>query len=124
SKKCSRNTEPLDLQYQYFLSNQVATKIRENKFPKSSNEDAKCVPLFTTNTPYEYSSMGLNNKQAIERYGEEDVEVFTYSGSILEHSLSFGQLPNSFIKVISIKSLDKLIVGIQVLSPYASKVLS
>ncbi|OII75895.1 thioredoxin reductase [Cryptosporidium andersoni] len=86
--------------------------------------DYKYIPT-TIFTPTEYGSIGYSSEAAIAEYGEDDIEEYLFEFTTLEIAAShrykvessridsgdFYMSPNSFAKLITVKSLDNKVVG-------------
>eukprot|EP01031_Cornospumella_fuschlensis_P029883 gene29883-36079_t len=76
----------------------------------------------TVFTPMEYGSVGLTEEEAVQKYGEEDVEVYCSEFTTLElsavhrvkhskHGEDSDMGHNSLSKLICVKSLNERVVG-------------
>ena len=80
-----------------------------------------CTTVFT---PIEYSCVGLAEDEAIEKFGEENVEVYHKEFTPLEWSLSQTRHDETaFTKVVTDKSPDQKVLGIHYLGPNAGEVM-
>ena len=80
-----------------------------------------CTTVFT---PIEYGTVGLSEEDAIETYGEDNVEIYHKSFIPLEWSISESRSHfQCFCKVICDKADNLRILGIHYLGPNAGEVL-
>jgi len=80
-----------------------------------------CTTVFT---PIEYSCVGLSEDVAIEKFGEENIEVYHKEFLPLEWSISHGRSDSSgFAKVITEKIAPQRVLGIHYLGPQAGEVM-
>ena len=79
------------------------------------------IPM-TVFTPLEYGNCGLTEETAIERYTEDNVEVYISSFTPLEWQLSpYRKKDVCFAKLVT-KRDDGLILGFHILSPNAGEI--
>jgi thioredoxin reductase (NADPH) len=79
-----------------------------------------CTTVFT---PVEYGCVGLSEEEAIETYGEDNIDVFHKSFFPLEWTLSYPrQEHQAFTKVIVLKS-SQSVLGIHYVGPNAGEVM-
>lgn len=85
--------------------------------------DYDMVPT-TVFTPLEYGTIGLSEEAAIERYGQEDIEVYHKEVAPLEWALVQEGKPGGCArcKLVCVKSENMRVVGLHVLSPNAGEV--
>jgi len=117
AKSCNTNFE-----YKEMIATKIASAIKNpdlNKIP----QNPKLSHYFVLRTPHEYSSLGYTEKQAQVIFGEENIEVQVFSGEILEHALTFGELEGSQVKLVSKKD-DNMVLGMQIFSPHSRKILN
>lgn len=83
--------------------------------------DKVCTAVFT---PIEYGCCGLSEEASVERFGEENIEIYHQNFIPLEWSLSNERVAASscYVKVICDKSRDKYVVGFHYLGPNAGEV--
>jgi len=80
-----------------------------------------CTTVFT---PIEYGCVGLSEDDAIEKYGQENIEVYHRDFLPLEWSLSLGRgHHNCFAKVIVDKTPEEHVLGIHYVGPNAGEVM-
>ncbi|VEU42580.1 unnamed protein product [Pseudo-nitzschia multistriata] len=80
-----------------------------------------CTTVFT---PIEYSCVGLSEEDAIEKFGEDRIEVFHREFVPLEWSLSQARHDsNSFTKIVVDKQDEERVVGIHYVGPNAGEVM-
>lgn len=78
-----------------------------------------CTTVFT---PLEYGCCGLSEEEAIEQYGEEDVEVYHTGFLPLEWALPHRPEGACYCKLVCVKSLNEKVVGFHYLGPNAGEV--
>ncbi|ETO64027.1 hypothetical protein F444_18366 [Phytophthora nicotianae P1976] len=84
--------------------------------------DKVCTAVFT---PIEYGCCGLSEENSIERYGEDNIEVYHTNFVPLEWSLSTETrtaAESCYVKVVCDKTRDKFVVGFHYLGPNAGEV--
>lgn len=78
-----------------------------------------CTTVFT---PLEYGCCGLSEEEAIEKYGEEDLEVFHQNFQPLEWTVAHRPENSCYCKVLCVKSQNMKVVGFHYLGPNAGEV--
>ena len=63
----------------------------EDEIKKQFSTDYSCIPT-TVFSPLEYSFVGLNEQEAIQEYGEENIEVYHREVTPLQLSIVKGNL--------------------------------
>ncbi|KAF1329890.1 Thioredoxin reductase 1, partial [Globisporangium splendens] len=84
--------------------------------------DKVCTAVFT---PIEYGCCGLSEEASIEKFGEDNLEIYHQNFTPLEWSLSSETRPAAstcYVKVICDKLRDKYVVGFHYLGPNAGEV--
>jgi thioredoxin reductase (NADPH) len=83
--------------------------------------DKVCTAVFT---PIEYGCCGLSEEASIEKYGEENLEIYHQNFTPLEWSLSSDReaAGSCYVKVICDTKRDKHVVGFHYLGPNAGEV--
>lgn len=76
----------------------------------------------TVFTPLEYGCIGLSEEAAIERYGQDDIEVYHQSFTALEHTVPGRDDNSCYGKLICVKSQEYKVVGFHVLGPHAGEI--
>ena len=80
-----------------------------------------CTTVFT---PLEYACCGLSEEDAVERFGDEDIEVFHSPFKPLEQVLVAADSANTgYCKAVCHVSDGNRIVGLHFLGPHAGEVL-
>jgi len=91
-----------------------------------SDSKLKCdysgVPT-TVFTPLEYSCCGLSEEDALEKYGDEDVEVYHSNFGPLEWTVAQHDSNTCYMKVICLISENERVIGIHFLGPNAGEVM-
>jgi len=78
-----------------------------------------CTTVFT---PLEYGCCGLSEEEAIEKYGEEDLEVYHQNFQPLEWTVAHRPENSCYCKVLCVKSQNMKVVGFHYLGPNAGEV--
>jgi thioredoxin reductase (NADPH) len=87
----------------------------------------------TVFTPFEYGNVGLSEEDAIQKYGEEDLEVYMYEFTTLElsavhrfkhakHGDELDMGPSCMSKLVCVKSEGERVVGFHFIGPNAGEV--
>eukprot|EP00126_Sphaerothecum_destruens_P007693 Sdes_comp19950_c0_seq1m12451 len=77
----------------------------------------------TVFTPLEYGVIGFSEEDAIRKYGPEDIEIYHSKFFPLEWTVAHGDPNACYCKLITVKSLDELVVGLHYLGPHAGEVI-
>lgn len=64
--------------------------------------DYSTIPT-TVFTPLEYSKCGMNEENAIKKYGEENIDVYHTTFKPLEWNISFDHEPDCYAKIICLR---------------------
>lgn len=78
-----------------------------------------CTTVFT---PLEYGCCGLSEEEAIEKFGEEDLEVYHQNFWPLEWTVAHRPENSCYCKVLCVKSQNMKVVGFHYLGPNAGEV--
>lgn len=85
--------------------------------------DYEKIPV-TVFTPLEYGSCGLTEETAIQRYGQDNIEVFISNFTPLEWTITSKRPKNKcFAKMICNRNDDMRLLGIHILSPNAGEIV-
>merc|ERR1739838_155246 len=91
-----------------------------------SNSKLKCeydgVPT-TIYTPLEYSCCGLSEEDAIEKYGNHNIEVYHQNFGPLEWTVAQHDSNTCYLKVLCLISEKERILGMHYLGPNAGEVM-
>lgn len=74
-------------------------------------------------TPLEYGCVGLSEDAAIEKFGEDDIEVYHSFFQPLEFTVPHRPENQCYAKIICRKSDDERVLGIHILSPNAGEII-
>lgn len=91
----------------------------ENKW-KKIDYDKVATTVFT---PLEYSKCGLNEEVAIERHGEDNIDVYHTAFKPLEWNVSWDHEADGYAKIIVLRK-ERTVLGIHYLGPNAGEVMS
>ncbi|XP_066960197.1 thioredoxin reductase 1, cytoplasmic [Macrobrachium rosenbergii] len=76
----------------------------------------------TVFTPLEYGCCGLSEEEAINKYGEGDIEVYHSNYIPLEHTVAHRPENDCYAKLICVTSENEKVVGFHVLGPNAGEI--
>merc|ERR1719309_1904616 len=79
-----------------------------------------CTTVFT---PLEYGCCGLSEEDAIEKHGEDDVEVYHGNFWPLEWTVAHRPENSCYCKLVCVKSQNMKVIGLHYLGPNAGEVL-
>jgi len=86
---------------------------------------AKCdytnVPT-TVFTPIEFGNIGYSEEDAIEKFGEDNLEIYHSEFWPLEWTVAHKENDVCYAKLICLKNEDEKVVGLQVLGPNAGEI--
>jgi thioredoxin reductase (NADPH) len=77
----------------------------------------------TVFTPLEYGSCGLSEEDAIEKFGESNIEVYHTMYQPLEYTVAERDSNGCYAKIICNKNDSERVVGIHILGPNAGEVM-
>jgi len=92
----------------------------EQEILDTYSTDFSCIPS-TVFSPTEYSFAGLNEQEAIQEFGEDNVEVYHREVTPLQFSIVKGNTKSSYMKVIC---HGERVVGMHFLGPSADEVIA
>lgn len=75
----------------------------------------------TVFTPLEYGTVGLSEEEAIEKYGQDKLDVYHTSFKPLEWAFNKMVERSGYVKILVVKETDK-VVGFHILSPNAGEI--
>ena len=107
------------------LAHRIHSRLQEKEDPdriKKYQTNYDLIPT-TVFTPSEYSFVGLNEEEAVKKYGEENIEVYLRQVTPLQQSLVKGSLESAFMKVICLKTDDERVIGIHYMGHAADEVI-
>jgi len=81
--------------------------------------DMVCTTVFT---PLEYGVCGLAEEEAVQQYGEEDIEVYHSNFWPLEWTVAHRPENACYAKLVCVKSQKEKVVGFHYLGPNAGEV--
>jgi len=84
--------------------------------------DHKLVPT-TVFTPLEYSCVGYSEEEALEKYGEDNIEAFHAYYRPLEFNICDKSSENCYIKLICMSDFPRKILGLHFVGPNAGEVM-
>lgn len=101
-----------------------AGKLLAQRLYGASSEmmDYKNVPT-TVFTPLEYGSCGYTEEEAIEKHGQENIEVYHAYYKPLEWNLSLKEENVCYLKVITNREDCDRLIGVHILGPNAGEII-
>jgi pyruvate/2-oxoglutarate dehydrogenase complex dihydrolipoamide dehydrogenase (E3) component len=72
---------------------------------KSFSTDYSHIPT-TVFSPIEYSYVGLSEEEAIQKYGEDNIEVYQKETTPLQYSIYSENTKMAYMKVITMREGD------------------
>lgn len=84
--------------------------------------DYSFIPT-TVFSPIEYSYVGVNEEEAIEKYGADKIECYMKEATPLQWSLGARQTQTAFFKVITHTADSDRVVGMHFFGPNAEEVI-
>uniref|UniRef100_A0A4D5R9N1 thioredoxin-disulfide reductase (NADPH) n=1 Tax=Scolopendra viridis TaxID=118503 RepID=A0A4D5R9N1_SCOVI len=101
---------------------QAGVLLAKRLYGESSEQcDYLNVPT-TVFTPLEYSCVGYSEEDAVEKFGEENIEVYHNSFQPLEYTVP-GRLRECYAKMICLKPENERVIGLHILSPNAGEIM-
>ena len=97
--------------------------LTEEDIKKKYNTDYRFIPT-TVFSPLEYSFVGLNEQEAIQEYGEDNIEVYHREVTPLQYSIVKNNLKTAYLKLITLRHGPQKILGLHYLGPSADEVVS
>lgn len=95
----------------------------EDEIKKQFSTDYSCIPT-TVFSPLEYSFVGLNEQEAIQEYGEENIEVYHREVTPLQLSIVKGNLRTAYMKLVCLRAGSQRVLGLHYLGPGADEVVA
>lgn len=110
---------PVAIKEGIILSNNLYNK--ENFKMRKINYNAVATTIYS---PLEYSKVGLNEQEAIQKYGEENIEIYHSSFKPLEWNFCQSRENNlCYCKIIVTRGNEEIILGIHYAGPNAGEVM-
>ena len=103
------------------LAKRISSRLQGGNFNQLC--DYSNVPT-TVFTPVEYSYVGLNEQEAIKKYGDENVDVYMRELTALNYSLYKENSKMAFMKVIVNRNENEKVLGIHYMGPGADELIS
>jgi len=75
----------------------------------------------TVFTPLEYGAIGLSEESAIEKYGEDNIEVYHSTFRPLEMFLAKRMADDCYVKLVCNKARNETVLGFHILGPHAGE---
>jgi len=77
----------------------------------------------TVFTPLEYGSVGLSEERAIQRYGEENIEIYHAYYKPTEFFIPQKNIMHCYLKVIALREGDQKVLGMHFIGPQAGEII-
>ncbi|XP_038054718.1 thioredoxin reductase 2, mitochondrial-like isoform X2 [Patiria miniata] len=77
----------------------------------------------TVFTPLEYGTVGLSEEDAIQRYQEDDLEIYHAFYKPLEYSVADRSSDQCYIKAICLREGEQRILGLHIVGPNAGEII-
>lgn len=77
----------------------------------------------TVFTPLEFGTVGMSEEKAIERYGEDNIEVYHAFYKPLEFTVPERKVEQCYIKAVCLREGDQQVLGLHFLGPSAGEVI-
>lgn len=74
-------------------------------------------------SPIEYSYVGLSEEEAIQKYGEENIEVYQKETTPLQYSIYSENTKMAYMKVITMREADQKVLGVHYYGPAADDMI-
>lgn len=84
--------------------------------------DYRKIPT-TVFTPLEFGTVGLSEEQAVETYGEDNVEVYHAYYKPLEYTVAERHAEQCYIKAVCLRHGNNSVLGLHFLGPHAGEVI-
>lgn len=77
----------------------------------------------TVFSPLEYGAVGLSEETAIERYGEDNIEIYHAYYKPTEFFIPQRSIAHCYLKVVAQREGDQKVVGLHFIGPQAGEVI-
>ncbi|XP_072443870.1 thioredoxin reductase 2, tandem duplicate 2 isoform X1 [Chiloscyllium punctatum] len=77
----------------------------------------------TVFTPLEYGCVGLSEEEAVQQYGEDNIEVYHAYYKPLEFTIAERDATQCYIKMVCLREGDQRILGLHFIGPNAGEVI-
>mmetsp|Transcript_5472 Transcript_5472/g.9267 ORF Transcript_5472/g.9267 Transcript_5472/m.9267 type:complete len:167 (+) Transcript_5472:1329-1829(+) len=104
------------------ISLRMAGEMKEEEILSRYSMEYDYIPT-TVFTPTEYSFVGLNEEEAVKKYGAEEVEVYHRQMRPLQFSLTYNSPKQAYMKLICLKSEGERVIGMHYLGPSADELI-
>lgn len=88
---------------------------------KNLKQDFTVIPTAVFSHP-EAGSVGLTEKEAIEKYGEDDIKIYKSKFNGMYYAMSEHKVPTAY-KLVCVKSLNEKVVGLHMIGDASSEIL-
>ena len=75
-------------------------------------------------SPTEYSFVGLNEQEAIKKFGEDNIEVYHREVTPLQFSIVKGNMKTAYMKIICHRGDNERVLGMHYFGPSADEVIA
>ena len=94
----------------------------ESEILEDYTTDYNLIPT-TVFSPTEYSFVGLSEQEAIEKYGEDNIEVYLKETTSLQNAIYTENTKFNFFKVITHLKDKERVIGMHYVGPGAEEVI-
>lgn len=77
----------------------------------------------TVFSPLEYGSVGLSEETAVEKYGEDNVEIYHAYYKPTEFFIPQKSIAHCYLKVVAERQGDQKVLGMHFIGPQAGEVI-
>lgn len=85
--------------------------------------DYKFVPTTIYTSPLEYSCVGLSEEEAVQKHGEDNIEVYHGFYKPLELTVAQRNISQCYLKAISRREGEQRVIGMHYLGLYAGEIM-
>lgn len=104
------------------IHHRIKGDISEEEILDKYSMDYTYIPT-TVFSNVEYSFVGLTEEEAVEKYGEDNIEVYQRETTPLENSIYSKNDKTAYMKLICERTSDEKVIGIHYLGPSAGEVI-
>lgn len=95
----------------------------EDLIKKTNMMDYDYIPT-TVFSETEYSFVGLNEQEAIKKFGDDNVEIYHREVTPLQYSIVPSNTKAAYMKLVCLKSDNDKVIGLHFYGPSADEVIS
>jgi len=105
------------------LYHRAKGEISEEEIISKYSMDYSHIPTTVFST-VEYSYVGLNEEEAIDKYGEDNIEIYHREVTPLEVSIYHANFTTAYMKIICERNEEEKVIGMHYLGPCAGEVIN